>query len=555
MTRGPISRFVSGIWLPLASLALAAGVVISSLVGLLTREDALPAFEKQLCGIPKPWLIKAQRGYRSDRSGHIAILPRYPAYLGTSEGGWSHSGPWGYLQRVPLVFYGPGFIDEVGSVERTVPDVTLADVAPTLMRLMRGSLATDDGDVLAEVAKTDSRLVARDNPRLMLVIVWDGGGWNVLERWPEAWPNLARLMERGVSYTDATVGSSPSVTPSVHTTLGTGVFPWIHGITGIPVKDEQGVVQDAFLKGESARFMDTVTLAERWDEHTSNRARIGMLGYEPWHLGMIGRGAEDPTGDKDDAVWLDRETNEWASNIYYRLPTAVESTGGLDADIARLDATDGESDQSWGSLDILEDQDRLEETPAFVAYHGRALRNLIADGYGSDDTTDLLFTNFKQIDRLGHYFNMESDEVRQALEATDVELGRTVDFLNEHVGKNRWVTVITADHGQQPDAADVDGYGIDPKEVARDIDDEFGPVTRAVWPTEVFLEPDADVDVADVARFLGDYRLAENTQRPDILVAGSGRFEPDDRLFQVAVPAPVLERVSCGVPRGEMPSR
>ena len=41
---------------------------------------------------------------------------------------------------------------------------------------------------------------------------------------------------------------------------------------------------------------------------------------------------------------------------------------------------------------------------------------------------------------------------RQALEETDRQLGLTFEFLDSQVGRGRWLTVVTADHGQQPDA-------------------------------------------------------------------------------------------------------
>jgi hypothetical protein len=554
VTSAPTRRSLAGSVLPTIALVVTLAVIVGSSSGLFDRRPDPVPVDDQLCGLPRPWLIRMQRGYHPERSGQIAILPRYPAYMGTAEGGWSHSGPWGYLQRVPLVFYGPGITRAGASVDRPV---TLADVAPTLMTTLRGSFQTDDGGSLDEVVRVGPGLVGRARPRLIFVVVLDGGGWNVLDRWPDAWPNLKRLMDGGVSYTRATVGSSPSVTPSVHTTLGTGVFPWQHGITGIPVRDEEGAVVDAFLEGRSGRFMEALALAERWDEFRDGRALIGMFGYEPWHLGMIGRGAEVPNADKDHAFWLDRETNTWATNPdHYSLPSVIEATGGLESDLEKLDARDGAVDGAWGDLDILDDRDRIEETPAFVTYHGRAMRALIEEeGYGADRVTDMLYTNFKQIDRLGHYFNMSSDQVREALEETDRQLGLTVDFLDEAVGRGRWLTVITADHGQQPDARDVNGYGIDPKEVARDIDEEFGSVTRAVWPTEVFLKPTADVDPAEVAHWLSGYRLAENTQRPDMLVGGAGTFDPNDRLFRVAAPAHRLATAPCGVRRTENPAR
>jgi arylsulfatase A-like enzyme len=528
---------------------LAAAVVAALgawLFGPLGRPP-VPSFRAQACALPPAWLERIQRGYFEPRSGQIAVLPRTPIYFASGGSGWSHSGPWPYLQRVPLVFYGPGVVPARGEVDRPVE---MADVAPTLARLLRGSIQSPDGRPLPEVAPLNAAL-GRRPLRLVLTIVWDGGGWNTLDQWPQAWPNLRRLMSGGVSYTNATVGSSPSVTPSVHTTLGTGVYPRSSGITGIPVRDENGEVTDAFMRGRSSRFLLVPALAELWDEQQGNEAEIGMVGYEPWHLGMIGKGAERPGGDRDDAVWLDVDTNRWITNPeHYRLPPSIPSTGGLEADLARLDAADGRRDGAWGRHSDFDEPDRMEESPAFVAYHGRALINLMEkEGYGREGITDLLFTNFKQIDRLGHYFNMASDEVRQAVETTDRVLGELVAWLDRRVGRGKYVVVVTADHGQQPDEADINSYGIDPGELEDDLAAAFGPIVQAAWPTEVFLDDDAmqrrGVSVAEVARWLGAYELRDNSNRPDIILRGAGRFDAAQRLFSLAIPARMLSGLRC----------
>lgn len=542
MTKRSISSspFVRAIAVALVGVAI-AGVALE----MLDKGIRVPPFAQQACGLPPAWLERVKRGYFEPRSGQISILPRKPAYMSTGPGGWSHSGPWPYLQRVPLVFYGPGVVRRSEAVTRPA---TLADVAPTLARLFGAPFEAHDGRPLAAVARR-ARRAAR--PRLIVVVVWDGGGWNALNRWPGDWPNLRRFMNDGVSFANATVGSSPSVTPSVHTTLGAGAFPATTGITNIPVRDENGEVEDAFVNGESSRFLRIPTFAETWDEATRNKALVGMVGYEPWHLGMIGKGAERRGGDKDDAAWLDIETNEWVTNPkFYRLPRALPQTSGLQRDLRRTDAADGEVDGAWRDNEILGERDRFEELPGFIDYHGRAMMNMIRDeGYGSDGIPDLLFTNFKQIDRNGHYYNMASPEVHDSVIQTDKVLGRLPKFLNGEVGRGRWVIVVTADHGQQPDWTDVRGYGINPKEVTADINAEFGRVARAVWPTEAFIYPGAltkrGVSLADVARFIRAYRLEDNTSRPDQLVRGAGRFGPDDPIFEMAIPSKMLLRLVC----------
>ena len=52
--------------------------------------------------------------------------------------------------------------------------------------------------------------------------------------------------------------------------------------------------------------------------------------------------------------------------------------------------------------------------------------------------TDLLFTNFKQIDRVGHYFNMDSRKrCTSPLIVTDEQLGELVSFLDDERGRGQ----------------------------------------------------------------------------------------------------------------------
>ena len=523
-----------------STLALSVAGLVAVSSGYIGQSDA-PSFEVQMCELPQQWLELTRRGYMEERAGQIALLPRTPMYMTTGGDGWTHSGPWDYLQRVPLVLYGRGHIE--GGVE-SQRAVTLADVAPTIADTLGIDLASD-GAPLSEALKGN-----RTPPRLIVTVVWDGGGVNALERWPDSWPNLARLMRDGAVFNEAIVGSSPSVTPAIHTTLGTGRFPATHGITGVPVRDEQGVVGDSFVDGKSSRFIEVPTVAEVWDEAQGGKPLVGVVGYEPWHLGMIGKGAETPGADKDHAVWINRSTNHWTTfEDHYSRPSTFKNQSDLAARLKQLDAEDGATDERWMRVP-LDQRARTEETPAFIAHHGEKLRRIIeAENYGGDEMTDLLFTNFKQIDRVAHYYNMAAPEVREVMEETDAELGKLVDFLDRKVGEDRYVLVVTADHGMQPDVEVLDSFEIDPNELELDLATEFGPVVRAVWPTEVFLlEEEMDrfgVTVEDIATFLGNYRVRDNSQSIDKELFGSGRFSAGDRVFELAIPAVMLRSDTC----------
>ena len=530
-----------------ALAALAAAPLGLMSIQEIKQREPLRGFQQQICGLPPYWLELVRRGYYAPRSGQVSYLPNTPIYFAGGGNGWSHSGPWPYLQEVPLVFYGPGVIPASG-IRDEVTDVTLADVVPTMATLLQGAVGTADGGSLPEVA-TLERSIQRRPPKLIVTMVWDGAGWNTLREHPDAWPTLRRIMDEGVTLT-ADVGSSPSVTPAVHTTLGTGVLPATHGITGIPLRDEEGRPVDPFLDGESGRFLETPTLAERWDEQNANRALVGMVGHVPWHLGMIGQGSERPGGDKDHAAWLDLETNEWITNPrHFELPGAFRDQSDLPARLDDLDRSDGSADSMWRRAPV-DDPARVEELPAFAGHHmERVIQMIEEEGYGRDRVADLLFTNLKQIDLLGHYFNMTSTEVRDAIAAVDRALARLLDHLDSEVGDGNYVVVMTSDHGQQPSAEALQSYGIDSNEMTRDLQQEFGPVIEDVKPTELFLDEGAleaaGATIEEVARFLGDYRLRDNTDGFGTQVAGTGDVSPVDRLFELAVPARLLAEVTC----------
>ena len=78
------------------------------------------------------------------------FVPQEPNFVGTN---FPHSGPWDYLQDVPLFWYGPGIIPALGRVERPV---TLADVAPTQAKLLDFAFDAPDGRALPEIPKPDT---------------------------------------------------------------------------------------------------------------------------------------------------------------------------------------------------------------------------------------------------------------------------------------------------------------------------------------------------------------------------------------------------------------
>ena len=245
---------------------------------------------ERACALEKEILLRIWRGHDDDNSEDLTTVPLEPNYSG-SFNITSHSGPWDYLQRVPLVFYGPETIKAQGQPLRE--NASIVDVYPTVGELADVSLPPRDGRVL-DGAIDDDR---SESPKLILTIMWDGVGRNVLERWPEAWPTLRRMEREGTSYLNAVVGSSPSITPATHSSLGTGAYPRRHGVTAIEYRDDAGNVNTAFAKRDPSG-LDLTTFADEIDRELGNEPLAGLIGWRSWHQGMLGHGDMTPGGGR-----------------------------------------------------------------------------------------------------------------------------------------------------------------------------------------------------------------------------------------------------------------
>ena len=510
--------------------------------------DAAPASGVWLeasCQVPPDEFRAAVRGTLQGRSPDVQFIPAVPHAFGDFRK-TTHSGPWRFLQRVPLLFYGPGYIAPRGDLELE-RETTLADVAPTLAELIGLDFPTDrPGRPIPDVLVPRADRV--EPPRLVVTIVWDGAGYNVLEQWPDAWPNLARLMRRGTSVQNVEVGSSPSVTPAVHATLGTGAFPQQHGIVDIPVRDEDKVL-DAF-PDKDPRFLKLETLADLYDPTTNNRSLVGMMAERAWHMGMMGHGAYLEGGDKDYAVMTQGADDTFIANTdYYKLPRYLDEVPGYELDRAFVDRADGTEDGRWMGHDLPTDKVAGIADPVWSHYQFRVLKELWSrEGFGQDAITDLFFTNFKEIDLVGHAYNMIEPEMESTLQHNDRVLGSLVDYLDTNVGKNRWVLALTSDHGSGPDPRSIDSWPISMPQLQVDLSLRFGArvgkLFQAQRPTGMWFNPKTvrkvGIQMEDVADFLVGYTLGDNV--PDGKRPPRGyRERVDERLFAAAFPTSRIE--------------
>jgi hypothetical protein len=495
------------------------------------------------CGIPHDQLVRTWNGWRSDRGAQLSFIPKEPNFVGS---GLPHVGPWDYIQTVPMLWYGPGIIKAQKPIGRPV---TSADIAPTEAEILKfDGFDAPDGEPMSEALEpTDGRPV----PKLLVTMVWDAGGMNVLQAHPKSWPFLKSLMPKGSFFSDMTVGSSPTSTAQIHATIGTGSFPRDHGIVGHNM-NVAGTITGPWNKGPAFLV-----------EPMNNEPVVGLVATVDIHFGMLGHGSFFGGGDRDIALTrsviggttLTDEGFEW--NLpervapYYRLPNYANDVKGFEGDVTAVDQADGKLDGKWRDNDIEELLQGFD-TPARTPYQQRVVDEVVKhEDFGDDETPDLLFLNFKEIDFVSHVWSMNSPEMDDAVVAQDAALKHLVTMLNTEVGKGNWVMALTADHASMPDPAVSGGYQISSGPMQEMINTKFdddGDSTKIVdlmQPSQAFLNVDEleqnGYTVDDVARYVMTFTQAQT--------AGGGVVpnpgEDNDTVMAAAFPSAIMLDLPC----------
>jgi hypothetical protein len=500
------------------------------------------------CAMPHEYLVRVWRGTHQERSGQILLVPQEPNFLGSN---FPHSGPWDYLQDVPLFWYGPGVVPALGEVDRPV---TIADIAPTQAELLDFGFPEVDGRALPEIETPSTP------PRLIVTLVWDAGGMSVLDEFPDDWPELKALIPDGVWYANADVGSSPSITPATHATIGTGEFPMHTGQTDAEFFLGEDLVRAGAL---GPVLMMRPTLGDLYDRAMGNEPLVGNLSSVTWHLNMTSHGALWGGGDKDIAVLrtpleADNEGAEgtiWnlqgKNQPFFSFPEYVNDLPPLSSYTEAIDREDGALDGKWRDNSIAQ-YEQGWATPARIPYQELMVEDVIArEGFGADEVPDLLFINSKAIDHVSHIWSVNSPEMQDTLRWQDAALGRFVGFLDQQVGRGSYVLVLTADHGAQFDPEVSGAFQVTPGQLQQDLEAAFPSATddsvfTAVRTSQIYLDEDAmrasGYTVDQIAQFILDYTKAQGAPGGPTDVPEAER---QDHVFSAAIPTSILPNLKC----------
>jgi len=526
-------------------LALALGAIAAPSPAASAAED-LAAIA---CRVDHDVLLRTWRGVMLGRSGDIQMIPTFPNYV---AGGLTHSTPFDYTQKVPLLIYGPGFV-RPGRYQQVA---TLADIAPTTGELLDFPFHAPDGEALSQalMPKGERRL-----PRLVVTLIWDSGGTELLQRWPGAWPYLDQLSGKGAWFPRAEVGASPSNTPTGHAAIGTGSFPDHNGMV-----DEYFRLANTMLKpnANGPGFMVAPTLADLYDVAMDNEPVVGAAASLSAHVMMMSHGAFFAGADRDIAITREKEDAETGgddSNVrwnltrtmspYYHLPRYANRLPGIATYADRLDRRDGAIDGAWGEHPLSQFRDGWD-SPARTPFQTRLMQELIRrERFGADEVPDLLYLNYKAIDVLGHAFSSDGVEMSDALEIQDEHLRILVRFLNREVGAGEWVMFVTADHGTQRDPAASGAFLINTGRLqaaitARFDDDDDRPLLQRMRTTEMWLDREELEEnghtLEEVSTFVLGITKGETVGSQTISPG-----EADDTVFDAVLPSAMLRSLPC----------
>ncbi|PIQ28568.1 hypothetical protein COW36_12655 [bacterium (Candidatus Blackallbacteria) CG17_big_fil_post_rev_8_21_14_2_50_48_46] len=469
--------------------------------------------------------------FMSGRSGDLFFFPRKYSFVTFDSGDYSHDGfshvlekgqeshvkhggsshgsVWDYDIDIPLALYGPGFIQAGKKIARPA---TQQDIVPTLAQLI-GAVPPEDarhGSVLKEALKPTSR-----KPKAILTLVFDQGGWAYYRAHPQAHPFLDSLMAAGTLYTQAQVTHLDSETSVGHIAIGTGAYPYQHGIVSNSFfLASLGKRSSLLGPDRSPIFINSPSLADVWDLQTANRAIIFSYAYaDRAAIGMAGHGAMYAGGDKDLVIYYDSKTGlPTTHSRYYQVPDYLK-----DHQIKPyLDAVVN-AQGLWHEHQVNNLED-VNKTPAQARYDADLFLKMLAhEPVGEDQITDLLFLTLKSSDACGHAFGMETVECGEVLAEQDRQARRIVEALEKKLGKDNFVVVLSADHGGAPLAELSGGHRISANPLkaalnkALDTLDNGVPLVQDLTASQIYLEENElrrnGKSFEDVRQFLLNYRV------------------------------------------------
>jgi len=359
------------------------------------------------------------------------------------------------------------------------------------------ALACTTGQAPARATQMSQDPAAAETPRLLVFLVVDQLRADILEEYRPLFDGgLRRLLDDGLSFTQATHTHAVTETSPGHATLSTGTHPSRHGMVSnqwfersngawrsvLNVEHEShSLIGDSTTgAGAPERLMRTGVADWLRGAHPDAQV-VSLSGKARAAVLLAGKTAGD-------VYWFDEASAKFSTSTYYSAGIAgwVEKYNdreGMDAladtlwestipsdyrSLTRPDTAAGEGDgvhtwfphiariEGYGPLDGYWLANNPELDRSVLGLAREAVRAL---DLGEDATPDYLALGLSAVDRVGHAYGPRSREQLDNLLRLDRELGRFLDFLDDEVGVGKYAVAMSADHGVMdlPEAESWDG--------------------------------------------------------------------------------------------------
>jgi predicted AlkP superfamily pyrophosphatase or phosphodiesterase len=367
--------------------------------------------------------------------------------------------------------------------------------------------------ILLLIAAT-STSIAADRPRLIVQITVDQLRGDLPTRYYDRLGEggFRYLWENGVVYRNAHHAHANTETIVGHATLATGAHPSAHGMVGnlwfdretgfttYNVEDSNYRLLTAGADVDDAAEIDPTQRAARSEGRsptailvtTFSDELISSNGGQSKVIGVSvkDRGAISMAGHAGTAYWFSKASGEFVTSTYYRdrYPSWV-------VEFNERKPAQAFANTSW---ELLQDQDSYlfgdsddREWETDVGGFGRVFPHAYGDGssryfttwltlspagdrlvldfakqaivhesLGSDDTTDYLSVSFSATDYVGHVFGPSSLEGEDNILRLDRALAELFAFVDERVGLENTLIVLSADHGGPDSPGYLNSLGI-----------------------------------------------------------------------------------------------
>lgn len=320
---------------------------------------------------------------------------------------------------------------------------------------------------------------------------------------------LKTLKTEGLVYKNANHFHANTTTAAGHATLATGTFPSHSSIVGNDVYNRETNeweysildtsiqfvgLENCNLEKVSAKNLETYSIGDHLKINDSESKSYSVALKDRAAILMGGKNANR-------AYWFDTESTQMVSSDYYSSPfpewvktftgkivMAEEMEYGWEksADLQAISTTSPDSFynetgkmNAWFphtlsnfAADVPANKlegDFLWLTPFGDQFALKFSEQLILnEELGKDKNCDMLTVGLSSADYIGHHFGPNSLEILDYYNKLDEYLGSYIQFLDENIGKKKYVLVLSADHGVVPFPEISASQGIDAKRISKD---------------------------------------------------------------------------------------